>query len=100
MASEPPMTANQPDVAAIAKGLTKGQATCIASARHLDAKAYGTHAHEVTGRSANSLSLKGLAYGREIRSFTGRTRRGIALTPLGLAVRAYLSSSRVQERKG
>lgn len=81
---------DEAEVARIAAGLTKGQAACILEARHLDARAYGREGYEVVGRSANSLSLKGLAEGREIRSFTGRSRRGIALTSLGQAVRKHL----------
>lgn len=83
----------QDDPGAIAAKLTKGQAECLASARYLDPAAYGIPGYEVSGRSANSLSLKGLAQGREIRSFTGRSRRGIVLTALGEAIRESLQNT-------
>lgn len=80
------------DVAQIVAGLTDGQRKCIAAAKYLDPRAYGVSGWEVSGRSANSLSLRGLVAGREIRSFTGRSRRGIVLTDVGLAVRTALLS--------
>jgi hypothetical protein len=81
-----------PAIAEIARGLTIGQRLVIVDAHYLDPRAYGVEGWEVSGRSANSLSLKGLAKGREIRSLAGRSRRGIALTDIGLLVRAHLAA--------
>jgi hypothetical protein len=77
-------------IAAIVKGLTKGQAKAIIDAIERPAPAYVITFWEIRGRSANSLSLKGLAVGRDLQSLSGRRRRALVLTPLGLAVRQYL----------
>lgn len=77
------------DPKTLAARLSEAQRTCLLDARYLH-PALGAEGWEIRGRTANSLSLRGLAAGREIRSLTGKSRRGLALTPLGEQVRLHL----------